>query len=482
MVNFKKTLANMRTVWWLLHITPDEIGAHQRKQLDELLRFVRANSPFYQQLYSHLPETVEDLTQLSPVTKPQLMANFDGWVTNRAVTRAGVESFLADKSLVGTSYLGRYLVCTSSGTTGQPGIFVQEPRVESVYRMVNMLQGGTASWKLLRRRMRWVTLCATGDHFGSYSAFAWLKRSRARSPLLKALFSDQIALSVTRPLAELVDELNRYQPTVIAGYATMIAGLADEQLAGRLHIRPLLISLGGEGLSPRDQQLVVEAFQCVVHEGYASVESPSIAFSCAHGWLHVDSRRVLLEPVDEAYQPVAPGTHSHTVLLTNLLNHIQPIIRYDLGDSVLVRPDPCPCGNFFPAIRVEGRKNDRLRFPASDGELRFISPMVFIAVLETQPGLHRYQLIQTGPLTLQVRLDIELEADQQRVWQETFERLRAYFAAQDLHSVILEQSPEPPAADPRSGKFHHVRVLPTAVADLSPVPASEKQLVEDLHA
>ena len=432
MVNFRKTLANARNIWRLLHIKPAEIAVRQQEQLSELVQFARANAPFYQKLYIHLPPVIHDLTLLPPVTKPALMDNFDDWITNRAITRTGVEAFLADKSQVGQPYMGAYLVCTSSGSTGKPGIFIQEPRTESSYRMVNMLQSGTFAWKLLHRRIRWVTVCATGDHFGSYSAFAWLTRSRKRSPLLRALFADLKALSVTRPLTELVQELNRYQPTIMVGYSTAIASLADEQLAGRLQIAPQLVSIGGEGLSQGDHQLIAEAFRCEIHDGYASVESPYIALSCKHGWLHVDSRRVILEAVDENYQPVAAGELSHTVLLTNLLNHIQPIIRYDLGDSIIVSPDPCPCGNFSPAIRVEGRKNDRLHFQTQGGEWKFISPMVFIAILETLPGLHRYQLVQTAPSVLEIKLEVEVEADPEEVWRETFDRLRNYLATQEI--------------------------------------------------
>ena len=41
------------------------------------------------------------------------MAHFDDWVTDPAVTRAGVDAFVADKTLVGQPYLGRYFLCTT---------------------------------------------------------------------------------------------------------------------------------------------------------------------------------------------------------------------------------------------------------------------------------------------------------------------------------------------------------------------------------
>ncbi|MBA2448285.1 MAG: phenylacetate--CoA ligase family protein, partial [Chloroflexi bacterium] len=102
------------------------VMARQRARLADLVRFARARSPFYRKLYRHLPPDVKDRRDLPPVSKPQLMGSFDEWVTDRAVARAGVESFLANEARVGQQYLGRYAVWTTSGVTGDPGIFVHD--------------------------------------------------------------------------------------------------------------------------------------------------------------------------------------------------------------------------------------------------------------------------------------------------------------------------------------------------------------------
>lgn len=63
---------------------------------------------------------------------------------------------------------------------------------------------------------------------------------------------------------------------------------------------------------------------------------------------------VLLEPVDERHRPTPPGVPSHTVLLTNLANRVQPLIRYDLGDSVTLLDRPCQC-----PVKFHERKTPR---------------------------------------------------------------------------------------------------------------------------
>ena len=64
--------------------------------------------------------------------------------------------------------------------------------------------------------------------------------------------------------------------------------------------------------------------------------------------------------VDAEGQPVEKGAPSHAALITNLANTIQPIIRYELGDSITLLAEDCPCGNPLPAIRIEGRREEIL--------------------------------------------------------------------------------------------------------------------------
>ena len=61
------------------------------------------------------------------------MAAFDAWVTDPDVTLRGVQSFTADVSRVGERFLERYAVWTTSGTSGEAGIFVHDPGALAVY-------------------------------------------------------------------------------------------------------------------------------------------------------------------------------------------------------------------------------------------------------------------------------------------------------------------------------------------------------------
>ena len=458
MSEFGKRVARMQKVWHILRMKPGEVMARQESQLNELIQFARAHSPFYQRHYACVPVGT-DPSNFHQSQKTDLMANFDDWSTNRAITRSAADAFLADKTLIGQPYLERYFLSTTSGSSGQRGIFIQDPKEEFAYRMLNLIQSGMFSWRTLRRRIRWVTISATGDHFGSVSAFTLLQKSRQRSPFFKALFASMSIIPVTLPLAKLVQALNQEQPTVIFGYSTVIAALAEEQLAGRLHLKLAVVSIGGETISETAHQRIAEAFPCLIRDAYSTAECPFIAAWCSEGWLHMCSERAIIEAVDQDYQPIPPGQPSYTALLTNLINRVQPIIRYDLGDSVTIREDACPCGNPFPALRVLGRKNDIVHLVAADGSVRDVPPMIFNALIDILPGVGRWQVIQSAPSTLSVRLQAISQEQDAPTWTIIAERLRAYCDQQGLFAVKIERATEPPARDPATGKFYQVRVM-----------------------
>ncbi len=427
------------------------IAALQQQRLVNLVQFAREHSRLYRALYSPLPAGIDDPSQLPIVTKPELMEHFDEWASDPQVTRASVEEFIADPSRIGHRYLDRYAVWTTSGITGRQGIFVHDDGAQVVY-LAMLIARTSRQMRFLLRGGRVAVLVVPGSHFAVTSLIEALRK---RYPIVANAIC---AFSALAPLPELIQELNAFRPTSLIGYPTLIHLLAKAQAAGQLTIEPRLVTTEGEGLSPAARAQIEGTFSCTVRETYGASEFLVIASDCGHGWCHVNSDWVVLEPVDRAYQPIPAGNASPTVLLTNLANRVQPIIRYDLGDRVLVRPDPCPCGSPFPAIRVEGRRDDIMYLPAADGRMVPVSPLVLGAVAEETPGVRRFQIVQVDPRTLRVRLETEVGADRDRTWKELHSRLYEYLVAQGVPSVKGELALEGPQRDPLSGKYRQVVV------------------------
>jgi phenylacetate-CoA ligase len=465
----RRSLQMAWDIWRAGKASPSALGVLQHERFADLITFAREHSAYYRALYHDLSGEVVDFSALPVVTKPNLMAHFEQWVTDPSVTWPGIEAFVADPATIGELFQGHYSVWTTSGTTGQPGIFVHDPQAVRLYYTVGLFRStsimGLLSWsqigRLLRRGSRNALLAATGGHFAGTVETEHLRRHA------RWLANSGRIFSVLQPLSTLVRELNAFQPSRVGGYPTALLLLADEQLAGRLHIHPTMLTPSGEWLGPVGRKKLERAFGCPVRMVYSASEFMGIGFECREGWIHVNADWVILEPVDASYRPVLPGRPSYTVLLTNLANRVQPFIRYDLGDSVTQRPDACPCGCQLPALRVEGRKGDILYFPARSCEeggslpLVAVLPLAVGTMLEKTPGVRRVQLIQTGSSTLTVRLEgstggSDGSAASEEVWDRVQQQLRQYLADQDVAPVSIVRSQEPPQSDPASGKFRQV--------------------------
>jgi phenylacetate-CoA ligase len=268
--------------------------------------------------------------------------------------------------------------------------------------------------------------------------------------------------SVLEPTARLVQRLNEYQPTLLATYPTAASLLAGEQRCARLAIRPREIWTGGERLAAGHRVYIAETFDCEVHDDYGASEFLAIAWECGRGALHVNADWIILEPVDERYRPVPAGVASHTVLLTNLANLVQPLIRYDLGDSVMRLEGPCECKSPLPAIRVEGRCDDVIALNDAAGRQVKLVPLALTTVLEDHAGVFRFQLLQASETGLILHLDPHVgDADTVQRCRQTLGR---FLRTQGLPNVRLDIEQRTLQRHPVSGKLRRV----VAMTDAAP--------------
>jgi phenylacetate-CoA ligase len=106
----------------------------------------------------------------------------------------------------------------------------------------------------------------------------------------------------------------------------------------------------------------------------------------------------IVENVDEDGRRVPPGEVGSRLLVTNLFNRIQPLIRFEIGDLVAVEPEPCPCGRCLMRLRsLEGRAEDVLQL----GDVT-VHPLQF-ALVTADPAVREFQVVQEGD-ALRLRL------------------------------------------------------------------------------
>lgn len=429
-----------------------ETARLQRVRLRALISFAREKSPYYRELYRGLPDEVDDIAMLPVTDKRRLMARFDDWPTDREVTRERVDAWVADTMRVGDRFLGRYLVATTSGTTGARGVFVSDDRSLRVNRvlatqMMRRWFGVRGVPRLLAGRGRMAMVAATGGHFMVAAGVARMQHGRAGRMLTKVF-------SVHLPLAELVEQLNRYRPAVLAGYGTLMVQLAAEQTAGRLRIRPAIVEPAGETLSEEQRHRITAAFGCKLRDVYGATECTFLTAGCRYGAYHVNADWVVVEPVEADHTPTPVGQLSHTVLITNLANRVQPILRYDLGDRVRQLAAPCACGDPVPPLEVQGRTGSGLSFLVGERVVEILS-LAFSTLIDQTPGVELGQIVQTGAHRLAVRLRVDPQVDLRQTWGRLQAELDQLLAQYELGSVGVSLSDEPPQQT-AGGKYRPV--------------------------
>ncbi|MCD6679318.1 MAG: AMP-binding protein [Burkholderiaceae bacterium] len=395
------------------------------------------------------------LQALPPSTRGELMAHFDDWVTDPGIRLDEVRRFVADPARVGEAFLGRYAVWTSSGTTGVPGIYVQDEDALAIYGALLSAQADFAPASDPRNfgsTTRLALVAATGGHF---AGVVWWQRLCRMYPLLAA---QARVFSILEPLDALCESLAAWNPTSIATYPTVLAQLAAEQRAHRLQLAPRTLLSGGEALCSAERHAIEQTFGCPVVEDYGASECMNIAHSCGSHRLHLNDAWVVLEPVDERMNPVSPGEPSFTVLVTNLANQVQPIVRYDLGDSVTIGAEPCDCGDERPTLQVSGRADDVLEFDARHGEFVRVLPLAIETVLEEDSGLSRFQLTQTARDELRLRIECADLHERRSAFDRAEQVLARFLAKQGVAKPVrLHLDDEVPQLDRASGKLRRVR-------------------------
>src|SRR5260221_3446423 len=208
-------------------------------------------------------------------------------------------------------------------------------------------------------------------------------------------------INIRTEVGEQLDWLVAQKPKYLLTLASNLAELARVSLERRVRIPTLTeVRSLGEILAPETRALCRAAWDVPVVDYYSSDEVGYMALQCPSGeHYHVQSEGVLLEVLDEAGRPCAPG-QSGRVVVTDLHNFATPLVRYDIGDYAEVG-GPCACGRTLPVLtRVIGRKRNTLIAP--DGRRYY--PMFNLRHQTEVAKIRQYQFVQKAPDRIEVRL------------------------------------------------------------------------------
>jgi phenylacetate-coenzyme A ligase PaaK-like adenylate-forming protein len=326
------------------------------------------------------------LAELPVINKGMVMDSFDRLVTVPDLHLADVRDHL-EHAVGDALFRGEYRGLSTSGTTGLKGVFLYGRREWSI------VLADTLRWQHIigvvprfPKRLRIATIGAGNSAHVSY-------RLVASGDV--GLFNFRI-LDATVKTEELVDALNDFQPDALLPYPSIGALLASEQIEGRLQISPRIISTHSESLSPGMAAIIERAWGRAPFDHYGLSEHPNCGCTCAERkGIHLFEDLFIAEIVDEKDRPVPPGEPGFKLLLTNLYNRTQPLIRYEVSDMLTISRAACPCGRPFRlASKIGGRSDDIVYMPGTNGVDVPVHPLHFYDAMETVAGVKQYQIVE----------------------------------------------------------------------------------------
>ena len=388
----------------------DTIRAHQRTALRQLAAHAKAHSPFYGARFARVdPATLEldDLRNIPSITKHEMMQEFDNLLTDRRLTRASAEAALAATTDEPRLLPGEHFVMATGGSSGERGVFVFD---------------GVAVVQFYSALIRWGARKVPAQNSPVRAAFV-----AAGSPIHATAFGAALSrggglpleftpVPATLPLDEMVAKLNALQPDALFGYPSMLYRLAAEADAKRLTIAPKMISCTSETLGSEQRRTISSVFGAPVTDTFGSTEGLVGVSAPNDPVLVFNSDLCIIELVDDDNRPVPVGTPSTKVLLTNLSNLIQPLIRYEMNDR-FVEQTSAPEHGHLRAV-VEGRADELLHYNGVD-----VHPLAVRGVMVKTPGVLDYRVTQT-PSGIDVAVLAAANVDLHKVQHQLVEALR----------------------------------------------------------
>lgn len=352
--------------------------ALQLEKLRALLKIAHAHSPWHRQRLDAAGLAPEALSSLADLARLPRMDKADA---------AAQRENLVWRDVPGGAF--RY---NTGGSSGQPLIF----------HFGRKRQAADAAGRM--RARRWWGVMAGEPEVYLWGAPVelnktdWVKTVRDR--LINQLVLNAFAMSPARMDAYL-DAMEAFRPRCVYGYASSLALLAAHaKERGRRPRLPELkvVCATGEPLYAHQRELIGDVFGVPVANEYGSRDIGFTAHETPGGPVLLASESLILEVLDAAGQPVAPGEMGEAVM-TGLCSEAQPFIRYRTGDMVRLSPAPDPAGRGLHAIaEVVGRRTDFL--VRADGTI--MHALAGIYVLRATEGLAEFKLIQYSTQEVEV--------------------------------------------------------------------------------
>ena len=321
--------------------TMQQWQAFQQQQLTKILLHAYENVPYYKSNFNKAGFNISVIKNISAENILSLPV-----LTKEDLRKFGTTTLLANKRE------GHGEFFASSGSTGTPTKILFSTAMHQ--RWMALFESRVRNWAGVNSSIP----------RGMIGGRRVLPTAESKPPFYRYnFFEKQVYFSAyhinAKNAIEYAKAIKKYNIQYMTGYAMsnyLLACFFDEL---KIDVPPVkCVITSSEKLTDEMRSMFKKVYGCKTFDGWSGVEACGLITECEHGSLHISPDAGFIELLDEHMQPVKPG-EAGNVYCTGFLNYDQPLIRYDIGDTMILGDEECACGRKMPVIKeIIGRQED----------------------------------------------------------------------------------------------------------------------------
>jgi len=394
----------------------DKQKKYQEEKLKKLLLYALKNVPYYQKVLNEVGAVRDGKVYLENFNKIPIL-------TKEIIRNEGKNLYSKEKRK------GVY-ENTSGGSTGEPVRFLQD-KVYDEWNKANKIY-----YKL-----------SAGQDIGSKELRFWGSerdllegkedlKIRLRNWLYNRKEFNTFKMS-EKDMLEYVEKWNKYNPSWVESYVQSIYEFAKFIEKNNLIINSpkngVLTSAGT--LYPEMREVIERVFKCKVYNRYGSREVGDMA--CGEGDLSLSLWNQKLESLDNG-----------SVIVTTLNNYSMPLIRYEIGDVMVL--DETICG----IKEIKGRINNIIETSNMRVDsVAITSALYFDLENKLFTSFSKYQLIQKKKDEFELKVVITDFSQ----WSRDKNSIQSVMQSILGENTVLNFNEVDHIESPENGKFEYIK-------------------------
>lgn len=376
------------------HFTSQQWRDYENVQLQKILQHAFEHVPYYRESFSKHGINKEALQKISSENLSRLPV-----LSKEDLRRYGASSLIADKREKSGEFFA------SSGSTGTP---------TQILFSHAMHQRWMALFELRVRNWAGVNSFIPRGMIGGRRV---LPTASNKLPFYRYnFFEKQVYFSAyhisAKNAANYLEGMLRYNVQYMTGYAMSNFFLARFFKEENLQVPQLKsVITSSEKLTEEMRQVFKEVYNCKTYDSWSGVEACGLITECEHGNLHISPDAGLIEVLNNNMQPVKAGE----VYCTGFINYDQPLIRYAIGDSIILSDKICSCGRAMPVVQEILGRNEDVIVGKDGGEM-----VRFHSVFNGMKSVMQAQVIQEDVenITIKIVADGKLDDKEEQIMRE----------------------------------------------------------------